>query len=182
MEIVDFGSLCPARHAEAATILRDALAHLPSAYNAPGEAEAEVALRSVDGDWLGYAALDGERLAGWVGAIRTYSHGWEIHPLVVAPDCQRRGIGSTLMAALEARARGEGVLTLFLGSDDDYGGTTLFGRDLWPDVATPRHGDRGDGARACPHLLSPARLQDRRAAARRERRRPAGHPAGQAAR
>ena len=112
------------------------MAHLPSAYNAPGEAEAEVALRSVDGDWLGHAALDGERLAGWVGAIRTYSHGWEIHPLVVAPDCQRRGIGSTLMAALEARARGEGVLTLFLGSDDDYGGTTLFGRDLWPDVTT----------------------------------------------
>ena len=49
-----------------------------------------MALRSVDGDWLGYAALDGERLAGWIGAIRTYSHGWEIHPLVVAPDCQRR--------------------------------------------------------------------------------------------
>ena len=132
MELVDFGTLRAARHAEAATILRDALAHLPSAYNEPGEAEAEVALRSVDGDWLGYAALDGERLAGWIGAIRTYSHGWEIHPLVVAPDCQRRGIGSTLMVALEARARSAGVLTLFLGSDDDYGGTTLFGRDHGP--------------------------------------------------
>ena len=134
MEIVDFAALAPARHADAARILRDALAHLPSAYNAPGEAETEVAQRSADCDWLGHAALDGKRLVGWIGAIRTCSHGWEIHPLVVAPDCQRRGIGSALLLALEARARSEGVLTLFLGSDDDYGGTNLFGRDLWPGV------------------------------------------------
>lgn len=53
---------------------------------------------------------------------------------MVAPDCQRRGIGSALLERLEARARGEGVVTLFLGSDDDYGGTTLHGRDLLPDV------------------------------------------------
>jgi aminoglycoside 6'-N-acetyltransferase I len=136
MEIVDFAALPPSRHAEAARILREALAHLPSAYNAPGEGEAEVALRCADSGWLGRAALEGERLVGWIGAIRTYSHGWEIHPLVVAPDRQRRGIGSALLAALETRARSEGVLTLFLGSDDDYGGTNLFGRDLWPDVVS----------------------------------------------
>ena len=136
MEIVDFTELPPSRHADAAGILRDALAHLPSAYNAPGEAEAEVALRCADSDWLGHAALEGERLVGWIGAIRTYSHAWEVHPLVVAPDCQRRGIGSALLAALETRARSAGVLTLFLGSDDDYGGTTLSGRDLWPGVAS----------------------------------------------
>lgn len=136
MDIIDFATLAPARHADAARILRDALAHLPSAYNAPGEAEAEVALRCADSDWLGHAALDGGRLVGWIGAIRTYSRGWELHPLVVAPDCQRRGIGSALMATLEARARSEGVLTLFLGSDDDYGGTNLFGRELWPGTAS----------------------------------------------
>jgi GNAT superfamily N-acetyltransferase len=136
MEIVDFATLAPARLADAARILRDALAHLPSAYNALGDAEAEVAQRSADSDWLGHGALEGNRLVGWIGAIRTYSHGWEIHPLAVAPDCQRRGIGSALLLALEARARREGVLTLFLGSDDDYGGTNLFGRDLWPDVVS----------------------------------------------
>ena len=134
MEIVDFSALAPSRHADAARILRDALAHLPSAYNEPGAAETEVAQLAVDRDWFGQAALDGERLVGWIGAIRTYSHGWEIHPLVVAPDRQRRGIGSALLLALEAGARREGVLTLFLGSDDDYGGTNLFGRELWPDV------------------------------------------------
>jgi len=136
MEIVDFATLAPARHADAARILREALAHVPSAYNGPGEAEAEVALRAADDEWLGHAALQGERLVGWIGAIRTYSHGWEIHPLVVAPDRQRRGIGAALLSALEARARSEGVLTLFLGSDDDYGGTSLFGRELWPDVVS----------------------------------------------
>jgi aminoglycoside 6'-N-acetyltransferase I len=133
--LADFKMLAAAPHAEAATVLRTALAKLPSAYQASGEAEAEVKLRLADDDWLGYAVLDDERLVGWIGALRTYDRGWEIHPLVVAPDRQRRGIGSTLLSALEDRARREGVLTLFLGSDDDYGGTSLFGQDLWPDVA-----------------------------------------------
>ena len=132
--IVDFKSLSVDQRAAAARILRAALAELPSGYRAPGEAEAEVALRCIQDDWLGYAALDDERLVGWIGAIKTYDHGWEVHPLVVAPDRQRRGIGSAMLAALEAHARRDGVLTLFLGSDDDYGGTTLFGRDPWPDV------------------------------------------------
>jgi aminoglycoside 6'-N-acetyltransferase I len=127
-------------------VLREALAHLPSGYHEPGEAEAEVERRLNEADWLGYAALEGERLVGWVGALRSYAHGWEIHPLVVAPACQRRGVGSALLGRLEARACDDGILTLFLGSDDDYGGTTLYGRDLLPDVlgqaatveATPR--------------------------------------------
>lgn len=134
MRIVDFRTVPSAQHAEAARILREALARLPSGYQAPGEAEAEVALRCAQEEWLGFAAIEGDRLVGWVGAIQTYDHGWELHPLVVAPDRQRRGIGSALMEALEERARRDGVLTLFLGSDDDYGGTTLFGRDLWSDI------------------------------------------------
>ncbi len=134
MKIVDFASLAAVQYDEAAVILRDALARLPSGYQAPGEAEAEVDLRRTQDDWLGFAALEDVRLVGWIGALKTYDHGWEVHPLVVAPGRQRRGIGSALLAALEARARRDGVLTLFLGSDDDYGGTTLFGRDLWPDV------------------------------------------------
>jgi aminoglycoside 6'-N-acetyltransferase I len=131
---VDFQTLGPDRLADAARILRAALAALPSGYRESGTAEAEVALRRNQDDWLGYAAVDGEHLVGWIGAIRSYAHGWEIHPLVVAPDRQRCGFGSALLARLEARACRDGVLTLFLGSDDDYGGTTLFGRDLMPDL------------------------------------------------
>lgn len=115
-------------------MLHDALAHLPSGYQRAGEAEAEVALRSNDAEWVGYAALQGERLVGWIGALRAYTHGWEVHPLLVAPGHQRRGIGSALLERLETHARSDGILTLFLGSDDDYGGTTLFERDLMPDL------------------------------------------------
>ena len=125
------------------------MAHLPSGYHAPGEAEAEVERRFNEADWLGYAALEDARLVGWVGALRSYTHGWEIHPLVVAPGWQRRGIGSALLERLEARARGEAV-TLFLGSDDDYGGTTLFGRDLCPTCWATR----GVEATARGHALT----------------------------
>jgi aminoglycoside 6'-N-acetyltransferase I len=131
--VADFARLTPDQTAAAARILRDALAHQPAAYTAPDAAAEEVALRLASPDWLGYAVLEGETVLGWIGALRTYSHGWELHPLVVDPAHQRRGIGSGLIRRLEERARAEGVLTLYLGTDDDFGGTTLFGRDLFPD-------------------------------------------------
>ena len=133
--IVDFGRLSTAQLCDTARILRDALAHMPSAYNEPGAAKAEVHTFLDDPGRFAVAALDGERLLGWIGGIReNYSHAVELHPLVVDPPVQRRGIGSALVAALEERARAEGAITLYLGSDDDFGGTNLFGRDLYPDV------------------------------------------------
>jgi aminoglycoside 6'-N-acetyltransferase I len=134
LTIVDFTRLTAAQASIAARVLREALAHMPSGYQADGAAEAEVAARREANDWVGLAAFEDERLVGWIGALKAYSHGWEIHPLVVAPDRQRQGIGSTLLKSIEARAKREGVVALFLGTDDDYGGTSLFGVDLWPDV------------------------------------------------
>ena len=78
--LADFKMLAAAPHAEAARVLRAALARLPSGYRAPGEAEAEVEARLGDDDWLGYAALDGDRLVGWIGALRTYDHRWSWRP------------------------------------------------------------------------------------------------------
>lgn len=72
---------------------------------------------------------------GWVGGIPSYGGKvWELHPLVVRPDLQRRGIGRALVADLEARVGEHGALTLWLGTDDDTGMTTLSGVDLYPDV------------------------------------------------
>lgn len=130
----DFAALVDEQRAAAARVLRTALAHMPSGFREPGEAEAEVEALCHDPQWVGFAALNGQSLRGWIGALRTYSHGWELHPLVVDPGHQRCGIGSALLAHLEACARAEGAITLYLGSDDDYGGTNLFGRDLFPDI------------------------------------------------
>ena len=132
--IVDFAALTATQIAEAVRILREALVHLTSGYQGPGEAEAEVEFRRTNREWLGLAAIEGDAVVGWIGAIRSYSHGWELHPLVVDPRYHRCGIGSALLAGLEARARSEGIITLYLGSDDDHGGTNLYGRDLFPNV------------------------------------------------
>ena len=135
INIRHFSELTDAQLREGARILRDALAHMPSAYNGPGEAETEVRSFLDDPSRFAVAALDGNRLLGWIGGIReNYSHAYELHPLVVDPPKQRRGIGSALVAALETKSRAEGAITLYVGTDDDFGGTNLFGRDLYPDV------------------------------------------------
>ncbi len=45
-----------------------------------------------------------------------------------------RGIGRSLVADLEVRVAERGGLTLWLGSDDVNGMTTLAGVDLYPDL------------------------------------------------
>ena len=132
MRIGDFADLSEAQRAEAARILREAIAG-PS-YKASGEAEAEVAtFLGQDPDRFALAALEAGRLLGWVGGVHGYSHSLELHPVVVDPACQRQGVGRALVAALEARAAAEGFLAIHLGTDDEVGGTTLFGHELFPD-------------------------------------------------
>jgi aminoglycoside 6'-N-acetyltransferase I len=82
------------------------------------------------------AALDDDgTLLGWVGAIPTYDgHVWEVHPLAVRPDRQGQGIGRALLADLEALAAARGVLTLWVGSDDEDAMTSLAGADLYDDL------------------------------------------------
>jgi aminoglycoside 6'-N-acetyltransferase I len=132
MDIVDFCRLDAAQLRDAARILREAIAG-PS-YKQPGEAEAETASFLAGEERFALAALDGAAVRGWIGAVRGYSHALQLHPLVVDPSCQRRGIGRALVAALEARAVAEGYLTVHLGTDDEIGGTSLFGADLFPDA------------------------------------------------
>ncbi|MBI1879087.1 MAG: GNAT family N-acetyltransferase [Chloroflexi bacterium] len=100
------------------------------------EAALQEVRESFGPDRLSRVAVDEAGTAlGWVGGIRQYDgHVWELHPLVVRPDCQRQGIGRALVADLEARVRERGALTLWLGTDDEANMTTLAGVNLYPNV------------------------------------------------
>lgn len=74
------------------------------------------------------------RVQGWIGGKHSYARVWELHPLVVHPGSQKRGIGRSLVAALEAEVRQRGGLTILLGTDDEADMTTLSGVDLYQDT------------------------------------------------
>lgn len=80
------------------------------------------------------ALVDG-RVVGWVGGISEYSgNAYELHPLAVKPGDWRRGIGTALVRDLEWQARQRGAVTVYLGTDDEFGATTLSGIDVYPNV------------------------------------------------
>ena len=133
--VVPFAELGPAQRERAAEVLVAALAHAPTAWTTIEEGREEVATFFTDPERTAWAALEGETLLGWVGAIDTYNGlVWELHPLVVDPARQRRGVGALLVRALEDAGRARGVLTVTLGTDDDFGGTTIFGVDVFDDL------------------------------------------------
>jgi aminoglycoside 6'-N-acetyltransferase I len=107
----------------------------PDAWPDLESALAEARLCTVDDRSAWVARDDDGRVAGWIGAIRTYDgRVWELHPLVVRGDLRGRGIGRALVEALGARAREQGALTLWLGTDDENNGTSLGGAELFPGV------------------------------------------------
>ncbi len=81
-------------------------------------------------------ALDGpDGVVGWIGGRSGYDGlVWELHPLVVDPAHQSKGIGRALVLDLENLVRARGGLTIRLGTDDEDDSTSLGGVDLYPDV------------------------------------------------
>ena len=72
---------------------------------------------------------------GWAGAIREYDGlVWQLHPIVVDELHRRRGVGRALIEDLEDILSGRGGLTLWAGSDDLAGETSLGGVDLYTDL------------------------------------------------
>jgi aminoglycoside 6'-N-acetyltransferase I len=109
--------------------------HWPDAWPGMDDALKEVRGSVGEGRISRVALGEDGAVLGWIGGIASYGDKvWELHPLVVRPDLQRRGIGSALVADLESRVRERGALTLWLGTDDEDNMTTLSGVDLYPDV------------------------------------------------
>ena len=88
----------------------------------------------LDDERICLVAVEENSLLGLVGAIPQYSHAWEIHPLIVDKAYRNQGIGRALMSALEAKLASKGVLTLYLGSDDEEFKTSLSESDLFEDT------------------------------------------------
>jgi aminoglycoside 6'-N-acetyltransferase I len=109
-------------------------AHSPAAWPDLAAARSEVRAALEPGKLCRAARGADGTVLGWIGGRQSYARVWELHPLVVIPSAQRRGIGRALVADLEALVRQRGGLTILLGSDDEDDMTTLSGVDLYPDV------------------------------------------------
>jgi len=131
--------LAPDNHgakAQAAALLFEAFrADWPEAWPTLESAKAQVEESLGDGK-ISLVAVDlSGNILGWIGGLSHYGGNvWEIHPLAVHPQHRRRGIGRSLVEALENRVRERGALTLWVGTDDESNMTSLGGVDLYPDV------------------------------------------------
>ena len=117
---------------QAAKLLHSAFSPL-GAWTTMAEARQEV-VDSIAADRVSRIALAADKaVIGWIGAIRQYDGlVWELHPIVVAEEWRRNGVGRALTGDLEAILAARGALTLWAGSDDLAGETSLGGTDLYP--------------------------------------------------
>ncbi len=123
-----------------AQLLLDAFRNRAEDWQDFASARQEV-LASLEGGRVSRVAVDeAGQVRGWIGAIPTYGgRVWEIHPLVVAESHRGRGIGRALVSDLERIGVERGALTLWAGSDDEHGETSLSGVDLYRDIPAAMH-------------------------------------------
>src|SRR6266545_1604513 len=136
MQIIDLVPENQRAIQQIAALLVSAFAeHYPEAWPDLNSAVAEVQ-ESFGADRLSLVAIDAdEKVVGWIGGISQYDGKvWELHPVVVAPELQMKGIGRALVEALETRASERGALTMWLGTDDEDGQTSLSGVDIYDDL------------------------------------------------
>ena len=135
MEIVNINKLTAAQIAQAAQILTDTL---PLGWPTFADAQEEIReLRAHEPEAVFLAAVSEGEVIGWCGILPKYNGNvFELHPLCVRPDFQRKGIGTKLMEAIEAVARERGGITMWIGADDEKpGGETSFANvDLYDNL------------------------------------------------
>lgn len=97
------------------------------------EAALEEVYGSIDKDRISrIAIIDDEIVLGWIRGISMYNGNvWELHPLVVKTEFRGNGIGKALVRNLEEQVEKQGGLTIWLGTDDEDGSTSLLNIDLY---------------------------------------------------
>lgn len=140
LTIVDLKPDDGARIDQVAQLVFEAFTHIPDWVPTLERAREEVRALFAPNRISRVALQDGgmseaRYAVGWVGGIEEYDgNAYELHPLAVKPSHQRRGIGTALVRDLEEQARQRGAITVYLGTDDEFGGTTLYGKDVYPNV------------------------------------------------
>jgi len=146
MQLADMHTLSESQRAQAAQMLCDeqplgwptlADALREVRYWLDADLRPEFERKAEGGNPFFLAALEGSDVLGWCGILPSYAGKvWELHPLVVRHDWQRKGVGTALVRALEDTARARSGLTLWLGADDELSGgeTSLAGADLYDDL------------------------------------------------
>jgi len=77
---------------------------------------------------------------GWIAGHTAYDGNvWELHPLIVRNEYQGLGYGRLLLLDFEEQVLRRGGITVMLGTDDEIGRTSLYGRDLYPKLAQNIH-------------------------------------------
>lgn len=121
---------------QAAQLMVDAFReHWPKAWQTFEDGMEEVQ-EMLEAERIARAAIDDEgSLLGMIGGIPQYDgHVWELHPLVVQPSMQGRGIGRALVEDFEEQIRQRGGLTITLGTDDEDNMTSLSNVDLYENT------------------------------------------------
>ncbi len=133
MQIVDLERDSPHVQQAAALLVAEFADHTaswPDLASALEEVE-----ESLVAERISRVSLDADgAVLGWISAQPQYDGlVWELHPLVVRGAAQGQGIGRALVADLEAQVAARGGLTLWLGTDDEDGRTSLGGIEVYPD-------------------------------------------------
>jgi aminoglycoside 6'-N-acetyltransferase I len=136
MKILDLESAGEVAADQAAQILFDGFQTIWSKYYPDLEAARREVVRSLAQDRISRVALDDAgQVLGWIGGVPEYDgQVYVIYPLVVREDVRDQGLGRELVADLERLVRERGALTIYLGTDDTAGMTSIGGVDLYPNV------------------------------------------------
>ena len=108
----------------------------PDWFSSLADAEKEVK-ETLTTEHISRVLLDADGQAvGWIAGIVAYEGNvWELHPLVVRQSHQGLGYGRLLILDFEEKVRQRGGITIMLGTDDEVGRTSLYGRDIYPHIA-----------------------------------------------
>lgn len=98
------------------------------------ESAIEEVEESLADDRISRIAIEEGSVIGWIAGQTSYGgQVIELHPIVVRPDRQSRGVGRLLVRDFEEQVTMMGAMTVIAGADDEAGETSLSGINLYPD-------------------------------------------------